>query len=460
MTTNNKQQQDSNRLSSTFIAELCKAGLTNVKITSICVQHLKYHYLENDGQKQVFKYMLDCFQTTESLPTLGVIAQNFSANKDVLAFLNTVKEVKVDKSDGELLLEQLEGFIKHSKFIEIFNTTHDLYQEGKREEAIEYMHKESAVVNQFSIKQKYYTTVFKDYGERNDTRIVEARQTKNSRGKIPTGIRELDEIIYGGWRRKTSALFLGQSGQGKSTALRWFGIAAARTGHIVVHFQIEGSESECLEGYDAAWTATKLTDFDSQEYGDVSDNTKKLIEKARKDITTQFKGEVIVYATESFDALTVEKSREVLKDVVDIYGRVDLIIYDYLEVMETTTPYKDERKRREKIANNVTNIAIEFDAASITATQANDISPDNLKNPDFHMTRHHISEFKGCLKPFSYFITFNATPDEYRNDVMRLYCDKFRRYKAGQTIKIAQKKDIGRFYESERTLREFYETRQ
>lgn len=456
----NKQQQDSSKLSPTFVAELCKACLTNTRIIDICVLHLKYHYLENDGQKQVFKYIIDLYQTTEALPTLGVIAQNFSANKDVLSFLNEVKEAKINKEEGELLLEQLENFIKHSRFIEIFNTTHDLYQEGKREDAIEYMSHESLAVNEFSIKQKYYTTVFKDYGDRNDQRIVRAKETKNSRGKIPTGIRELDETIFGGWRRKTSALFLGKSGQGKSTALRWFGIAAARTGHIVVHFQIEGSEDECLEGYDAAWTATKLTDFDSQQYGDIDEKTQKLVEKARKDITTKFNGEVIVYATESFDALTVEKSREVLNDVVDIYGRVDLIIYDYLEVMETATHYKDERKRREKIANNITNIAIEFDAASITATQANDISPENEKNPDFVMTRHHISEFKGCLKPFSYFITFNATPDEYRNDTMRLYCDKFRRYKAGKTITIAQKKDIGRFYESERTLQTFYKEQQ
>lgn len=455
----NKQQQDSNKLSPTFIAELCKSCLSNSKIIDVCVLHLKYHFLESDAQKQVFKFIIDSYQTAESIPTLGVIAQNFSANKEILSFLNEVKEIKINKEEGEQLLEQFENFIKHSRFIEIFNTTHDLYQEGKREDAIKYMSQESLLVNDFSIKQKYYTTVFKDYGERNDKRIIEARQNKNSRGKIPTGIRELDEIIYGGWRRKTSALLLGQSGQGKSTALRWFGIAAARVGMIVAHFQIEGSESECLEGYDAAWTATKLTDFDSQDYGEINDSTRKLIEKARKDITTRFNGEVIVYATESFDALTVEKSREVLNDIVDIYGRVDLIIYDYLEVMETSKYYKDERKRREKISNNITNIAIEFDAASITATQANDISPENLKNPDFVMTRHHISEFKGCLKPFSYFITMNATPDEYRNDIMRLYCDKFRRYKAGQTITIAQKKEIGRFYESERTLSTFYKER-
>lgn len=451
-----KQQQDSVKLSPTFIAELCKACLTNAKILDVCVLHLKFHYLETEAQKQVFKFLIDSYQTLSSTPTVGSIAQNFSANKDVLAFLNEVKSLKIDKEDSEQLLIQLESFIKHSKFIEIFNNTHDLYQEGKREDAIQYMSRESAAVNEFSIKAKYYTTVFKDYSVRDEERIAEARKIKHSRGKIPTGIRELDEITYGGWRRKTSALILGQSGMGKSTALRWFGIAAARTGHIVVHFQIEGSEQECLEGYDAAWTGTKLNDFDSQEYGYLDEKTQKLIAKAREDIVTKYKGEIIVYATESFDALTVEKSREVLNDVVDIYGRVDLIIYDYLEVMDTTKFFKDERKRRERIANDITNVAIEFDAATVTGTQANDISPENRENPNFVMTRHHISEFKGALKPFSYFLTLNATSQEYETDIMRIYCDKFRRHKSGQTIFIAQMKKIGRFYEQERTLRDFY----
>lgn len=449
-------QQDSYKLSPTFIAELCKACLESVKITDICIEYLKYHFLESDAQKHVFKFIFDTFQTTNTFPSVGVIAQNFSSDKEVVSFLNDVKKSEVKKEDGEHLLNQLQIFIKNSRFIEIFNTTHDLYQEGKRDEAIQYMSKQSAQVQAFELKDKYYTTVFKDYITREQVRIDAAKSIQNSRNKIPTGIRELDEIIYGGFRRKTSALFLGQSGRGKSTLLRWLGIAAARTGHIVVHFQIEGSESECLEGYDAAWTATKLTDFDSQEYGTIDEKTRLLIEKARKDITMKFKGEVIVYATESFDALTVEKSRDVLNDIKAIHGRVDLIIYDYLEVLETSKFYKDERKRREKIANDVTNIAIEFDAASVTATQAVDINPTDLENPEFKMTRHHISEFKGCLKPFSYFITLNATPEEYRNDLLRLYCDKFRRYPAGQMIHIAQKKDIGRFYESERTLRDCY----
>lgn len=454
----NKEQQDSSKLSSNFISELCRACLDASKIIDICIQHIKYHYLETDAQKKVFQFIFDSYKLSGVAPTTGVIAQAFSANKDVVTFLKEVKNTKLDKTDGENILLQLESFLKHAQFVEIFNTTHELYQKGERQNAIEYMSVSALKVNAFSLKHKYYTTVFKDYEQRDEKRIIESKINKHSRKKIPTGILELDEIIYGGLRRKTSALLLAQSGKGKSTALRWFGLSAARNGMIVVHFQVEGSEEECLEGYDAAWTATKLTSFDSQDFDEVSEKTRNSIKKARKDIITHREGEIIVYATESFSALTVEKSREILNDVVDQYGRVDLIIYDYLEVLETVEHYKDERKRREKIANNITNVAIEYDAASLTATQATDIDPKSLDNPDFVLRRTHISEFKGALKPFSYFLTINATSDEYDNDVARIYCDKFRRYVSGQTIKIAQKKDIGRFYEHTRTMNEGYYT--
>lgn len=445
-----------NKLSSNFISELFKSCLIYSNVLEICIDYVKYHYLETDAQKKVFKYIYDTYGTLSQVPTIGTIAQNFNEEKDVLSFLNEVKNTDISKKETELLLDQLESFIKNSRFIETYNTVHDLYQEGKREEAISYMADQSSSINNFLLKKNYYKTVFGDYIERDNKRVNKLRENQELKSKIPSGIRELDEIIYGGWRRGTSALFLGQSGYGKSTALKWFGISAARTGHIVVHFQIEGSEEECMEGYDAAWTATRLTDFDSLDYGDLDQKTKDLIEKARKDIVEIHGGEIFIYAEESFESLTPEKAREVLKDVQRIQGRVDLIIFDYLEVMETSKFYKDERKRREKLANQITSLAIEFNAASLTATQAQDINPELMLKEDFVMSRHHISEFKGCLKPFSYFITLNATPDEYRNDVMRLYCDKFRRYRSGQTITIAQKKDIGRFYESQRTLRDFY----
>lgn len=458
-----KDKGNLNKLSSNFIVELFKSCLINNKVLDVCSKHLKYNYLENNAQKQVFRYIIENHSLGLSVPTVGVIAQNFGGDKDVINFLDAVKKTQINKDESDILLEQLEKFIKNSRFVEVYNNTYSMYQEGKRDQAINYLANEAVKINEFAVKEEYYSTVFGDYNKRQNKRLKDAVNNAGAKtNKIPSGIRELDETILGGFRRKTSVLILGQSGQGKTTCLRWFGISAARTGNRVVHFQIEGSEEECLTGYDAAWTGTALRKYDELEIMgsfDQSEEVAKAVEKARKSILEDVKGEIIVYAAESFDSLTVERCREILKEIVSSSGPVDEVIFDYLEVMETSS-YKgsntDERRRREKIANLITNIAIEFNCVTITATQASDINPKDLVNEQFVMTRHHISEFKGCLKPFSYFMTLNATPEEYSNDIMRIYCDKFRKHKAGRTITIAQQKDAGRFYESSRTLQEFY----
>ena len=462
----NNNNKNSGRLSGNFIAELCKACLTNSKVLETCSKYLKYNYLETNAQKEVFRYILESHSVGAVIPTIGVIAQNFGGDREIISFLEQVKKIQVNKDECDLILEQLEKFIKNSRFVEVYNNTYSMFQEGKKEQAVSYMASESTKINEFTIKDEYFSTVFGDYQKRQNQRVREAALNSSSidirTNKIPSGIRELDETILGGFRRKTSVLILGQSGQGKTTCLRWFGISAARTGNRVVHFQIEGSESECLTGYDAAWTGTNLRKYDDLEItGEFEQDEQllKAIEKTRKSIVDELRGEIYVYAAESFDSLTIERCREILKEIVASSGPVDEVIFDYLEVMETSSykgSHTDERRRREKLANLITNIAIEFNCVTITATQASDINPKDLTNEQFVMTRHHISEFKGCLKPFSYFMTLNATPEEYKRDIMRIYCDKFRKHKAGRTITIAQQKDAGRFYESGRTLENFY----
>ncbi len=94
---------------------------------------------------------------------------------------------------------------------------------------------------------------------------------------------------------------------------------------------------------------------------------------------------------------------------------------------------------------------MEFNSVGLTATQAMDIKPNILEDPDFYMTRSHISEFKGLVKPFSGVHTLNQTPDEYTERIMRIYNDKFRFSKAKQIVKIATDVHVGRFYSKKKT---------
>lgn len=441
-------------LTSEFVVELIKACLTYTKVLDICRKHLKYYYLITEEQKKVFKFIFESSEITGQAPTIGIIGQTYSTNTEIISLLTKVRKCIVEKEHIDEILESLETYIVESRFRILYEKLGDLYNDGKKKQAYELLIQESKLINEFHLKDNYYTTVFKDFQERQDTR----HNSKDSilLEKLTFGIHQLDDITRGGFNKGTSVLLLARSGVGKSTFLRWVGLCNARLGRRVVHFQAEGTEQECLNAYDAGWTSINLEDI---EFGVIPETKKTKIIKAQRDILSNG-GEIYVYASESFDSMTLNDSRDILLDIQSLHGSVDLVIYDYLELFTVKGQYGNseagERKRREDIANKITNISTEFKCGTITAAQAQDITQDKYNNPDFVMTRSHISEFKGMVKPFSYFFTLNQTDDEYENEIIRIYCDKFRKYKAKQTVRIYQSRTNGRFYDSSRTLKTFY----
>lgn len=443
---------NNNHLHSDFIIELAKTCLTNPKILSICQKELKYSFLANEAEKNVFKFLYDTFEVTSTIPTVGVIGQNFSTSSETIAFLAKVKNVKKIENDS-IVLEQLEDHIKKIRFSTLLAESVDLFNKGKKEEAFLLVKSESEEIVNFSFKDSYYTAVFKDFDKRIEERQRKAALNDQSNERIEFGIHELDEHSGGGIKKGSSALVMAKSGGGKSTFLRWVGTHNARLGKRVVHFQAEGSEQDCYDLYDSTWTGVMT---EQMSIGSLSDNQQRQIEKTRRDILVRG-GEIYVYASETFDSMSLEDAREILLDIQTTYGEIDLIIFDYLEIFNVAGRFSGEageRRRRESVANKMTNLAVEFNAATLTATQANDIAPKDYNNPDFMLTRHHISEFKGAVKPFSYFITVNQTDEQAAAGIAMLYEDKFRYSKSGRKVVIYQSLNQGRFYNSKKTINE------
>jgi replicative DNA helicase len=438
-----------------FVIELIKCCFTSPKIFDICKQHLKFHYLQNEAQKKVLRAVYDTYDATGKVPTIGIIGQSFIEDKDVIALLSQIKKVNILNEHHESILKQFESFIKRSRFIALYSKVGELFNQGKQEEATEELAKESAEIVAFQLKETYYTRVFQDFEKRNDERL--ANKDRKQAKFCTWGIHELDDrmrgIEYG-----RSALIMARSGGGKSTGMKWVGVSNARQGKRVVHFQAEGTERECLDGYDACWTSINL---DEMETGNIPQTKAVKIKKTHRDILATG-GEIFVYAAEQFDSLTIQDCREILIDIEKIYGEVDLVIFDYLEKFTLKGTFYNseagERKRRADLGDKITNIATEFDCAVITAIQANDIKATDYNKPDFIMTRNHISEFKAAINPFSYFITLNQTDEEYDNGICRLYIDKARRAKrGGKPVRIYQSMSNGRFYDAARTIENFYE---
>lgn len=448
------------KINDNFLDEFIQACLSSKIFFETVRNHMGYELIPTEAHKFVWKYINNFYDLNEKLPTIGIIAQEFDTEPNkkrkeaIIDTLSRIKKTYVGDLYDQLLMS-FQKFVKEQKFKVLYNDVADLYEGGKSEAAIDTLAKESQLINEFSIINKYYDKVFEDFVERQKER--ESISEDELQDKIPCGIHEIDHITYGGHRRGTVFGALGRSGTGKSTFLRHCAIHAARLGYTVFYFTCEGTRKDTMNSFDAAWTATPLEEM---ETGGISPERMKKLVKSLNSIQAEG-GEIVVHASERFDSLTVEDCYEMLVDYETSTKKVDLVLFDYLEIFEIKGNYggeSGERRRREQIVNKMTNIAMEMNVVVGTATQASDVRPDIYNNPDRVLTRSDISEFKGSVKPISYFYTINQTDDEAEAEVMRLFADKFRFHKAKQVVKLSTGFNVGRFYNAKRTINEFWDT--
>ena len=438
-------------LASNFVVELLAAALEKRTVFEIVRQYLKFSYLQIESEKKLWQWVTKRYDRTGKVPTIGQIQQQFQDDENVLEKLEEISDVEIDEQGGhEMIVDTFEKFIKKMKFLEANDKIADLYNQGKKEQSWDMFVKYAEDFSKFSIQSAKFETVFGDFAERQAKRRSDDWQF---RYKIPTGIDEIDYRLggdNGGPETGECVLWLGDSGAGKSQVLVSVGISAARQGFRVAHFQLEGTKEQCLNRYDAAWTGTLYQDV---KLGNITakkmEVTKRIIKKLRK-------SDIIVSSEETFNAKTLPDIRREVKEMEKTYGKIDVIIIDYLELLEVGdghnyTPH-EERFRQAKLAKGMKMLAMEFNAVVHTATQSSSIGEEQKNDPEFVITRAQLSEDKGKIRPFDIFITINQTRDEAKEEIMRLHTDKLRDYKNGDPIHIANNFAYARFYDRKRTM--------
>lgn len=438
-------------LATNFVVELIAAALERRTVFEIVKQYLKFSYLQEEAEKKLWQWVTKRYDLTGKVPTIGQIQQQFVDDERVLEKLEEIGDVEIDENGGyELIIDSFEKFIKKMKFLEVNDKIADTYNRGDKEGAWELFVKSAEDFSKFSIQDAKFETVFGDFAERQAKRKSE---DWNFRYKIPTGIDELDYRLggeSGGPETGECVLWLGDSGAGKSQCLTSVGIAAARQGFRVAHFQLEGTKEQCLNRYDAAWTGTLYQDV---KLGNITakkmEVTKRIIKKLRKT-------DIIVSSEETFNAKTLVDIRRELKEMEKNYGKIDVIIIDYLELLELGDGHRytpsEERFRQAKLAKGMKMLAMEFNAVVHTATQSSNIPEEQKNDPEFVITRAQLNEDKGKCRPMDVFVTINQTRDERKEEIMRLYIDKAREYKSGDIIYICNNFAYARFYDRKRTM--------
>ncbi len=440
-------------LSKNYLNEVLAAMLqqANKDFSRTVSTYMQYEYLPSEQYKNIFRLIRTVLSTTGSNPSFGVVTEYFKDDLKTLAILEKIQ--RSERVDVNVLLSQYESFIKRRAFASKLVTITNTYNEGKHEQAYKDFNELNTFISNLSFSGDGCVKVLAGAVERNTQRKIkhEEDSRKGYMKRMPSHIDGMDALLRGGFERGQTYLGMAGSGKYKSTFLRWIGVTATTRSNLnVLHLQAEDTEEATLETYDCAIFGQTLNDI---EIGNVSD--KAIAETFEKLKATEMPfGELYLKAFEKFNKPKTSSCVNLIKDVERKHNiKIDIVLWDYLELFEPDSKYTDERSRRECIANEIKNISMECEVASIAVTQAMDVSETVLNVPNFVLTRNHISEFKGLIKPFSVFFTFNQTEDEYKDNIMRLYFDKMRKgCKAKQIVQIFIAPEFGKFYDKKKTL--------
>lgn len=442
-----------------FLIDLIKACVVSPNILNTVQQHLKYSYLPTETHKRLFKCMFDHYTEHAKSPTLGILAQN-CRDQESLSIIDAVRQTNIYDNKDQII-GTLEDYIKRNQFVELHLKTEELYNQGKHEQAIQFLSEQSQLITNFSLRSKLPARIYADFPQRQLRRTEKDYTLK----KVPTGIPQFDYHTHGGTDKGTGLLGIGRSGAGKTTLLRSCGHHASFRGLNVLHISCGDSTQEEIEdGYDAMWTGVPTY---SLREGDFLGVNLEQIEKARQQFLALC-GEIYVHVYKGFSQASIGDSRQLLIDVMKEH-KIDVVLWDYLEKFAPGNGRRyaetddSNRLKKQHVAEAIINVCTELDVAGFTVTQASEVPIDVWNNPEKYLTRSNISNLKATIDPFAYCITLNQTEDEDDNEIMRIHEEKMRHYKVpswARTYCIKQDRDHGKFIDVAATNRLFWDNEQ
>lgn len=446
------------KLNPGFMAEIFKLMFSDEAIMRIASEYLKYELIPKEwvGYKFILREAIIQYTEKNKLPSIGAICQKL-CDEDVVQL--AAKEIKkAALIDREIAIDQLQSFVKETEFELLSRKVHDLYEEGKKEEAIRVNAEESQRILEMSFRSKSggFQSVFGGFHERMVERRMESDTASEKPVKVPFGVDRLDDVSFGGMEIGDTSLWIARSGVGKSSVLKWHGYSAAIRGVPVLHIQLEGGVKACMQIYDQLWSAQSYSDIKS---GNISPKDRKKIEQAIKEVK-ELSSDIEVYGFKKFGQASMSDVRQLCYDYFNTHGKFPgLVILDSLDLVKTGISKKidsDPDHKKEKLqtcAQLLKNLADEIGAPIITATQTSDVPFEVWNNPDKVIDRSYTEGDKTLVKPFSFVFTLNMTIEEKANATARIYVDKLRDYKESQeVITIATNYDKRRFYHRGRTM--------
>lgn len=443
-------KKNENVLTVDFLAELYNCAITNNQICSAVTRYMDDEFLPDQQYQMLNSALKSYYNEYKVAPQYGIITQRLSSSRAVSELLEEIREVASCK-DADSIRDQFEEYLKLVQFKRILREVNKKYEEGGRLDAMNNFVREASQLQQFALKPEEFIDIADTYEERlRENKMKHDNPTEKLVNSFY--IDGLDAMNRGSNLRTQLTVFLAMSGVGKSHIARWIGYNAAYvSGLDVLQFQLEGSASEITDAYSAMFTKSSTYEY---ENGKINDHT---LQQLKEQLQT-YQGTLKVKAYPKFgkEVSTLDLMTECEKYKEKFGKWPDVIVVDSLDLCTDSSGKNwDSRSLRFKriaTAQDLKDLAALTNAWVIATYQATIENSDWVNDEKNVLTAYNTSECKGLQRPCTHFISLNQSRNEYKENTMRLYADKFRFCKKGEPFRIATDYEHECFYDRVRTL--------
>lgn len=246
--------------------------------------------------------------------------------------------------------------------------------------------------------------------------------------KIQTGYNCLNDILKGGWDKKTLNVLMGATNSGKSLWLQNLAVNAANAGNNVVYISLEMSEKKVMKRLGAMRLRLNIN-----EYDDISKN-KETIQKRIDLLNSGDSSGSHLYSNQIGKIFVKEFPANSCTDGdIDAYCRaltekknlkIGLIIIDYLTIMGVNRGLNLEGNlylRGKNLAEGVRNLGYKFDCPVLTGMQT---AKEAWNASDIELNA--VPESKAIAETADTFWAIIRNPEMKRKNLYRLKALKLR----------------------------------
>lgn len=353
----NSKREDFGYLGKDFQVRLLFQILTDRKFADSIMDIMNANYFEDEFFRKIAITIKDAYEKHESVPDMDSLEMRLmdSAKDDIQRtfLLRQLKHVKEANSNDSYWVQ--ERALKFCKQQELVKSVKEIQQIIDKGDIDDYDKCEEILKRALEV------------GDGKDDGIdvfhdLESVLADDFRKPIPTGIRELDEIMDGGLAKGELGVILAPFGVGKTTLITKIANTAKSTPNNLNVLQIffEDNPKVIQRKHLACWSGENLNDLKYHKEA----LTNLAIEKGAE------KGQLKLKKFPS-DGTTIPHIKQYIRKQIAKGFRPDIVLLDYIDCIQSTKHFKDTWDSEGHVMRQFETMLSELDIAGWTAIQGN-----------------------------------------------------------------------------------------